>query len=193
MIGVNFQPGATGDYGQQTGNGRPSAGSGIQEAIKILSLRLPRVLGAQPAASMPLLTSQGSGGNPRVDSIVNQVLSRVGMGQQPPMAMQPSRVGAGPSFGGTQNALPMPQSPWTGGTPRVIVDSPMGQPQRWPGQSQLDGGGGQPPSLFGELPPNFQAPTPPPQDPGFGEIGKRLGEYPNYGGYDQPSFGEPMF
>lgn len=91
MIGVNFQPGANQDNGQN-GNGGSRPGSGVQEAIKVLSLRLPKVVGAQAAVPMPLLTSQGGGGN-RVDSVVNQVLARVMPGGQMPMG-QPQ--GAGP-------------------------------------------------------------------------------------------------
>jgi len=88
--GVSFQPGTNGEHGQQNGQGngaRPSAG-GVQEAIKILSLRLPKVVGAQAAVPMPLLTSQGSGGNPMVDSIVSQVMSRV-PGAQPSFSAPP--------------------------------------------------------------------------------------------------------
>lgn len=195
MIGVSFQPGAD-QFGQQNGNGRPSGGSGVQEAIRVLSLRLPRVLGAQSAASMPLLTSQGSGGNPRVDSIVNQVLSRVGGmggGQQPMMQPWQPDMGTagGPAFEGTQHRAPQ-QAPWSpppGFTPRITVDNPGGQRPRWPEQTFQDdyfGGGGQPPGMFGELPPNFQPPTPPPPptNPAFGDIGRRLGEYQR--GYESP-------
>lgn len=125
MIGVSFQPGSD-QFGQQNGNGAPLNGSGVQEAIKILSLRLPRVLGAQPAASMPLLTSQGSGGNPRIDAIVNQIMSRVMPGQQ------------GPSFGGPPQMPWQPQQPqmdWFGSlqrAPRVSVGEGPQQPVRQP-------------------------------------------------------------
>lgn len=82
--GVNFQPGAQ-SYGQQNGQGGPSrqqgSNQGVQEAIKVLSLRLPKVVGARAVAPAPLLTSQGSGGNPNVDSIVESVLSRMFPGQ----------------------------------------------------------------------------------------------------------------
>ena len=196
MIGVNFQPGANGENGEN-GNGRPSSGSGVQEAIRILSLRLPRVMGAQGVAPMPLLTSQGSGGNPRVDSIVNQVLSRVMPGQQPPMLSQPtsSAMGGGPSFSGTpQQHYPQTQAPWSpppGFTPRVVVDSPRGQPPRWPGQSGTDadlGGGGQPPGMFEPLP-NVPLPTPP--VPNFDEPIWRRPDY--YGGGGDNSSDVPMF
>src|SRR5688572_14678794 len=103
--GVNFQPGGGQDLTQE----RPrNAGSGVQEAIKVLSLRLPKVVGAQAAVPMPLMQSQGGGGN-RVDSVVNQILSRImptGQPQSQPMAglapqpQQQAPQGA-PSFSGS--------------------------------------------------------------------------------------------
>jgi hypothetical protein len=80
--GLTFQPGTDPDNWERTDGrvARPNSG-GVQEAIKILSLRLPKVVGAQAPAPMPLLTSQGSGGNPMIDSVVNQVMARV---QAPP-------------------------------------------------------------------------------------------------------------
>jgi hypothetical protein len=111
--------------GQQNGQSRPSAGSGVQEAIRVLSLRLPRVVGAQSAASMPLLTSQGSGGNPMIDSIVNQVLSRVpqqGRPQGPPQPRSSVPDFSGPSFSGA--AMPQYQP-----EPTFQAYQPQAQPQ----------------------------------------------------------------
>lgn len=101
--GVNFQPGAQ-SYGQQDGQRRPSGGGsqqGVQEAIKVLSLRLPKVVGARSVAPAPLLNSEGSGGSPHVDSIVESVLSRMfgsqrGAAPSAPM-MDPSAAGGGQS------------------------------------------------------------------------------------------------
>lgn len=69
--GVSFQPGSsrTPAYSQK--------GNGVQEAIQMLSLRLPKMVGARAVAPQALLTSPGSGDNPRVDSVVNQVLARM--------------------------------------------------------------------------------------------------------------------
>ena len=136
MIGVNFQPGAN-SQNDQNGNGQ-SRSSGIQEAIKILSLRLPKVVGAQAGAPQALLTSQGGGGS-RVDSVVNQIMSRIlptGQPQQPPQAnleSMPQQGGpSGPSFSG--NAQPQYQPPrptqWTpppNFTPRVVMPSAFPQ------------------------------------------------------------------
>lgn len=87
--GVSFQPGANGDNGQQSGQSRP-AGHGVQEAIKILSLRLPRVVGAHALAPMPLLTSQGSGGDRRVDSIVQRVMQMFPTNTAPSVPVLPA-------------------------------------------------------------------------------------------------------
>ena len=168
MIGVNFQPGSNGQQGQNgQGQSRPSGAGGIQEAIKVLSLRLPKVVGAQASAPMPLLTSQGSGGNPRVDSVVNQVMARFapqGPGQmgQPPMGQAPMQAQQNAPFqpmsnpwaglmgnlGGQQQPAQAPQSqssPWAGGqTPRVIVQPP--EAPRWPGQGTIDS-----PQGFGDV------------------------------------------
>lgn len=100
--GVSFQPGGEQQQQQQNGNGRTSGGGGVQEAIKILSLRLPKVLGAQAAVPMPLLTSQGSGGT-RVDAIVNQIMSRIGRPQGPPSMDAPPTA--------PMPAQPMPSGP----------------------------------------------------------------------------------
>lgn len=71
--GVSFQPGQNGATGQQ---GKPKT-NGVQEAVKVLSLRLPSVVGARAIAPQALLQSPGSGGNPRVDSVVSQVMGRM--------------------------------------------------------------------------------------------------------------------
>src|SRR3990167_1200363 len=95
--GVSFQPGQSGSRGTQS---RPSsANTGIQEAIKLLSLRLPRVVGARAMAPQALLESAGSGGNPRVDSVVSQVMRR----------MFPT--GGDPGAGGTPAPMVPPTPP----------------------------------------------------------------------------------
>ena len=67
----------------------------VQEAVKILSLRLPRILsGALAPAS--LLRAPGAGGNPCVDSALGQTQQRI-----PEPAYQPSQMAApGPSISG---------------------------------------------------------------------------------------------
>ena len=101
-LGVTFQPGSgSGSDGSGT---RPNGqNAGVQEAIKVLSLRVPRVVGAQALAPSFLLNSQGSGGNPRIDSVVNTVLARM----FPTGGQAPSNV---PSFG----TAPASEPAWTG-------------------------------------------------------------------------------
>jgi hypothetical protein len=194
--GVNFQPGVGTDPQSQS---KPTSGSGVQEAIKVLSLRLPKVVGAQAAAPQALLQGTGAGGN-RIDSVVNQVLARLmptGQPSQQPMAQVPS-IGA-PSFTGdaqqSQQAPAMPSWPWggqqqpqqppkwqppAGFNPRVSVDNPMGGGDFTLG---ADGRptGGQPPSMIGELPQGYQ----PPQ-PDFDLIGRLLGGWGGGGGSEPP-------
>jgi hypothetical protein len=156
MIGVNFQPGSQmGDQQQQNGS-TPRPGGGVQEAIKILSLRLPKVVGAQAAASLPLLTSPGSNG--MIDGVINRIMGQ--LPQQGPAPVLPSQGGGpdfgvlgraamnAPSFGGAastayqpqsqqpSNAMPFPPSPKTPGfrfyeppqTPDAKTDGPVFDP-----------------------------------------------------------------
>lgn len=128
MIGVNFQPGGGSGFGDRP---KPES-NGVQEAIKVLSLRLPKVVGAQSFAPQALLSSPGSGGNPRVDSIVNQVLSRMfptggqmpgaqNFGMSPVPQGAPTFSGATPSY---QAQAPMESFPKASPFPRVVGDVP---------------------------------------------------------------------
>lgn len=174
-IGVNFQPGAAGGSGQR----RDGNQAGVQEAIKILSLRLPKVVGAQGIAPQALLSSPGGGGDPRVDSIVNQVWSKffpTGAQDSTPQATKsfgtaPSHSGgseqgaySGPTFGAyTQPSFrprhePTPYvGPWSS-TPRVIANGgPIGVGDFTiydGGVPSSDGGGrsGNPPGVYETLP-----------------------------------------
>ena len=158
MIGVNFQPGSNQDEARN-GSPRPGA-SGVQEAIKVLSLRLPKVVGAQGVTPMPLLTSQGAGGNPRVDSVVNQIMQRFAPTQAP---QAPAPQTAGPNFAGDIGAMystppAMPNWPTSApSTPRIII----GNPPTWGTDADLGGNGR--PGGIAEIPnPNPQPWTPPP-------------------------------
>lgn len=124
--GVSFQPG-----GADPTKATKSSQGNVQEAIKVLSLRLPKTVGAKALAPAALLNAQGSGGNTRVDSVVSTVLNRFlpggpGAGQAPPTApMVPT--GAGANFSPTGGYPPntplaemmQPQAPPGGGAPRI--------------------------------------------------------------------------
>lgn len=123
LRGVSFQPGtsSTQDPTARIVGKR----AGVQEAIKVLSLHLPRVVGAQALAPSPLLNAQGSGGNPRVDSVVNQVWRRMfptgdpSSGAPAAPMIPPRVVGPGPGESGT-----MPVSPpvrFDGGQPSPML------------------------------------------------------------------------
>lgn len=149
--GVSFQPGA--DYGQRpNGEGRPSGGSGVQEAIRILSLRLPRVVGAQSVAPMPLLTSMGSGGDPRIDRLIDQVMSRM----LPPQSGSPAPVMPGASGMPGMSGFSGPTGPTFSGPSappyqRPAPPEPVGRPRRAPHVS-LGTGPGSPPEPVQEPP-----------------------------------------
>lgn len=177
MGGVNFQPGTQDDQ-QRYGNGSrpPGSSQGIQEAIKVLSLRLPKVVGANAVAPNALLSSQGGGGNPHIDSLVDSVLAKYF-----PQASQGRAVAPMIPAGGMQREQPQqgygqpmppqqrPMMPAAAPStaPRVIVSDPppntppttpfVGGAPRFPGQPRSGydtdlSGGGQPPGMFGELP-----------------------------------------
>ena len=61
QFGVSFQPGVTGGQARN-GSGPQAPRNPAQEAIQMLSLRLPKVFGARAIAPAPLLTSPGGMG-----------------------------------------------------------------------------------------------------------------------------------
>lgn len=195
--GVNFQPG-----GGQNGTGETKPGGnqgGVQEAIRVLSLRLPKVVGAQSAAAMPLLTSQGSGGNSRVDSIVQQIMSRIG-GNAPSAPMMPAQTAPdnAPSFSGSAQPNYQPQSqpswmPPPGFTPRIVITDPLGQGDFTTGPDGRPSGGV--PGAIEQAPfpgMDFPLPSAPPTPSPWERLGKIFGG--GGSGYAPPDQQEtPMF
>lgn len=127
-IGVRFQPGGDDSFQQRQDQQRQSRGSGegVQQAIKFLSLRLPKVVGAQAAVPTPLLTSGGSEGSPRVHSMVQQVMQQYFPTEPAPSGQVPSIPNEMPTGASAQSSPSRridPSSennPWTR-APRVIV------------------------------------------------------------------------
>ena len=173
--GVAFQPGQD-DQQKRLLNGenRPSGSpEGVQEAIKVLSLRLPKVVGAQASAPTPLLKSEGAAGNSRVDSIVAQVMQKYFPTAQPSPAaeapsfpspaMEPQATDRPRAAQVTQSPAtpqrPSPYNPWPE-LPRIIVGLPpitdlpeyQGPAAGRPGLPTWDGGGGPPRTGIGTLP-----------------------------------------
>jgi hypothetical protein len=105
--GVSFQPGSFDQEQQRRQQARGSA-QGVQEAIKVLSLRLPKVVGAQAVSPQALLSSPGGGGNPRVDSIVEAVLSKMFPTQGGPAPGAPTIPTLSP---GESNTMPTDMAP----------------------------------------------------------------------------------
>lgn len=123
--GLSFSPlNQNNPLGSSPYGGSPGpTSSPIQDAIKILSLRIPRAVGASGLAPMGLLNSPGSGGFPGGQSL-ESLLMRI-FGQQPGM-----RVGSGPvasmPYGNNPGQPTLPQGP---SAPRIIPGSgPAGQP-----------------------------------------------------------------
>lgn len=152
-IGTSFQP------GQAQQNGLKSPDQARQEAVRVLSLRLPKVMGGSPLAPAPLLTSLGSAGGPTP-----------GMSPRPP-AMAPELSSPMPpqSPSGLQMAgggSPMAMSPMLQAL-GMLAGLPMpgqGQPQTphiTPGVLEGEHPQGLPPVQWGTEP--TSAPDAPPE------------------------------
>lgn len=119
-VGINFAP--TTD---NAANGpRNAALSGVPQAIQVLSLALPRVLGAQSPVPGSLLTGQGGLGQPDA-ALLHALLKTLGLfgGTRTPMPMPqgPNPIPI-PAPGGTRMPQPMPPMPIP--DPRVVVGDP---------------------------------------------------------------------
>lgn len=129
-LGISFSPGSQDP--QRTGPTGVQDAAPLQQAIQLLSLRLPRVVGATSPIPAPLLQGTGSQGqpdatgNPLLDVLRRLLNPGGGGGFAPPSQNTPAALGEGPS-------------------PRVIP-----------------GAGGQPvPQPTGTILPPMPTPTPP--------------------------------
>ena len=182
--GVTFQPGSQDDYQKRINPNAPSGTQeGVQEAIKVLSLRLPKVVGANAPVPTPLLTAEGAQGNRRVDSIVAQVMQKYFPTDTPEQPMAPGAPSPMPQMQQaprTQQPEKPPASPWND-IPRIIVGNPPEAPMTGgpphPGAPTWDGGGGMPGGMIGELPPG-----------GLPDLKKQLDWLPG----PEPSFDAPL-
>lgn len=80
-FGVTFAP-------YQDPSGQNASVTPIQQAIKMISLRIPRVAGAAAPAPAALLNSPGGAGRPDVHSAVLQTILKTIMGGSLPMSDQ---------------------------------------------------------------------------------------------------------
>lgn len=145
-IGFSFAPGADLDMqGGQTGNGQSRSRLSPQQAVKILSLRIPESLPANAPVSRALLTAPGGAGF-QSDAALMQNLLR---GARAPVTtpVQPS-VGSAPS-------RQAPQAPPASGLDAVLRQLVAAFPEQAPSVPPL-------PSAPLDLPP-----SPAPQMPGY--------------------------
>lgn len=108
-LGLSFAPTA---QNQQQGNGG-SAATPIQDAIKVLNLRIPTVHGAIPS---PLMNAPGGAGIPNIGVGGLEQWLRMLFGQQGPLSAGGMTAGAPlpnvtPGAGGPKPDFPMPPAP----------------------------------------------------------------------------------
>lgn len=107
QIGIKFLP----SEDQALDGKRQGSLAGVPEqAFKILSLRLPKILGARAIAPQGLLESRGSAGMPNPLSAIFESLLRVHRG--------------GSMGGGGPMGAPMGPSPASVSSPRIIPKEP---------------------------------------------------------------------
>jgi hypothetical protein len=178
-IGTSFQPGK--DRGEAQSESAQARGR-FQEAIRLLSLRFPKVVGAQAPAPVSLLTGPGSGGvNPDTALMQNlrqQMPAPMARGQSSPMLPpSPGAPSGPPSSGGPtisgasggsspiqQAVMSMARAPSLSGMPR-----PGSVPT--PNVSTITYGEPSPYSRPGDLPrPKEFPPSPPVRIPPDGPI-----------------------
>jgi hypothetical protein len=105
MIGQSFAPLGNGMPAKPDGGG---VAPGAQQAIKVLNLRLPRVVGSGAPAPGALLNAQGASGlpsagtNPMLEALIHAVMG----GYAPATGAGPTPGASGPS-----SPLPMPSAP----------------------------------------------------------------------------------
>lgn len=148
-MGVSFVPSGQGDPMNRQQQGQAPGAPPLQQAIQMLSLRLPRVVGANALAPGQLLNApggMGGSGNPLLEALLR--LAGMGGGQgQPGMGAQglPSFSGSTlPRFGaGDEQQRPAPsvQPPPQPGASQPWQGGPSGQ-MPGPGQPTFPGAPG---------------------------------------------------
>ena len=169
--GVTFQPGQSFEQERERRMAERGTADGVQEAIRVLSLRLPKVVGAHAPAPSALLQSQGSSGSRDVDSMVEGVLQRIfpnarpaSASSAPPAPMMPVERGpdSSPPQHYAQPTTPNWLSDFNGTRPRMVFGSPFGdgdfmfgqdgRPMNPPGLPGVGGGNPFPPATIAPLP-----------------------------------------
>ncbi len=101
-MGVSFVPGGQGDPQNRSQQGEASGAAPLQQAIQMLSLRLPRVVGANAMAPGQLLNApggMGGSGNPLLEALLRLAGMAGGGGMpsgMPNQAPSPMAFGSAP-------------------------------------------------------------------------------------------------
>lgn len=165
-FGLSFLPGGDANDGADPGVAQPER---IQEAIRLLSLRLPRVLGAHPIAPRGLLQAPPQGPGMNTAMMLQALMAMAGMGG-PPGGL-PMGGGGAPRIGIGQELPPgvvRPPGPPNLPPPGVPIPPPNPPPF---GIASPPGPGNRPPTpRFGTASPPGPGNRPPmgPRDGRFG-------------------------
>jgi hypothetical protein len=115
----------------------PNKGDRYQEAVEVLTMRVPRVVGGGAFAPAPLLQGMGGSGSPFAQSAIQQAMAQMAGLPQPMGGAQPAGPQApqamGRPMGGPRPQQPRPMAP----TPRFVpgidtmgAPAPQGTPTR---------------------------------------------------------------
>jgi hypothetical protein len=125
--------------------------TGVPEATQVISLRLPRVVGARAIAPGALLNAAGGGGSDLLGSALLQTLLRT-LGGVPgmPGSLPGGTAGPNPSEEKAPNPFPGPPKEWTPTEPGSPVDpspapstpKPRVVPEEDPTEGRYPGAGG---------------------------------------------------
>jgi hypothetical protein len=154
-IGLSFMPGGGG--GTDPNAQKPTP---VQQAIQLLSLRIPRTVGAASGAPQSLLDSPGGsmlGGNPNSAAILEEIRRRLfgGGGAPPSGPFQPS----------------VPRMPLPGAPPADEGGAPFGTPRvGFPGPGGREAGPTGPSTPPPMAPEPFPKPEPPMRPGGKREV-----------------------
>lgn len=124
--GVTFLPQGDATY-RRPGQPASQGTAPVQEAVKILSLRVPRMLGASPISPMALLTGAGSQGMPAgtLQQLIQKYLPVTG--PAPPMLAEGPTAGQpAPAASLQVSALPSAPSAQAGGQPAPVAQAVSG-------------------------------------------------------------------
>lgn len=144
MLGQSFTPMSEEERLRRQGMPGQAGTNPIQEAIKVLSLRIPRVLGAGAPVSRELLTGPGAGGLPTPQPIG---------GAPSPAGPQPSPMGQNPFTPTPEMAPQQFENPLQEFFNRIIMSGSAPSPEA--GQQAP------PPPRVGIVTPGVEDPNPP--------------------------------